>query len=92
MSLLKIARLGHPKIRSGAQPVTQEELSLASIQRLIDDMIETMRDADGVGQVAPQIHVSNQIIIIEVSPDNPRYSNQIAVPLTVLNKEIDNLN
>ena len=84
MSLLKIARLGHPKIRCGAAPVTKEELSLASTQGLIDDMIETMRDANGVGLAAPQVHVSKQIIIIEVSPDNPRYPNQIAVPLTVL--------
>ena len=47
-------------------------------------MVETMRDAHGVGIAAPQVHVSKQIIVIEVSPENPRYPNQAAVPLTVL--------
>lgn len=84
MSLLKIARLGHPKIRQGAEPVSSEELLSREIQRLIDDMVETMRDANGVGIAAPQVHVSKQIIVIEVSPENPRYPNQAPVPLTVL--------
>ena len=84
MSLLEIARLGHPKIRQGTEPVSSEELHSREIQRLIDDMVETMRDANGVGIAAPQVHVSKQIIAIEVSPENPRYPNQPAVPLLVL--------
>jgi len=84
MPLLKIARLGHPNIRSGADPVTSEQLQLPAIQHFIDDMVETMRDANGVGIAAPQVHVSQQIIAIEVSPDNPRYPGQASVPLRVL--------
>lgn len=84
MSLLRIARLGHPNIRQGAEPVSSEEVRSREIQRLIDDMVETMRDAHGVGIAAPQVHVSKQIIVIEVSPENPRYPNQPAVPLTVV--------
>jgi len=84
VSLLKITRLGHPNIRQGAEPVSSEELRSREIQRLIDDMVETMRDAHGVGIAAPQVHVSKQIIVIEVLPDNPRYPSQPAVPLTVL--------
>ena len=84
MSLLKITRLGHPTIRQGTEPVSSEELQTQEIQRLIDDMVETMRDAHGVGIAAPQVHVSKRIIVIEVSPENPRYPNQPAVPLTVL--------
>lgn len=84
MSLLKIARMGHPGIRQGTEPVSSEELHSQAIQRLIDDMVETMRDADGVGIAAPQVHVSKQIIAIEVSPENPRYPNHPAVPLMVL--------
>lgn len=84
MSLLKIARLGHPKIRQGTEPVSLEELHSQAIQRLIDDMVETMRDAHGVGIASPQVHVSRQLIVIEVSPENPRYPNQATVPLTVL--------
>jgi peptide deformylase len=89
MSLLKIARLGHPNIRSGADPVSAEQLKLPALQDVIDDMIETMRDAHGVGIAAPQVHVCQRIIAIEVSPENPRYPNQAEVPLTVLiNPEI----
>lgn len=84
MSLLKIARLGHPVIREGAATVTAQELSSNEAQRLIDDMVETMRDADGVGIAAPQVHVAKKIIVVEVSVDNPRYPAQEAVPLTVI--------
>jgi peptide deformylase len=84
MPLLKIAHLGHPKIRSGAERVSVEQLQSSAVQQFIDDMVETMRDANGVGIAAPQVQVSQQIIAIEVSPANPRYPNQSAVPLTVL--------
>lgn len=89
MSLLTIARLGHPKIRGGAQKVSKEELHSSEMQQFIDDMLETMRHAHGVGIAAPQVEVSQQIIVMEVSPNNLRYPNQTAVPLTVLiNPEI----
>lgn len=84
MSLLKIARLGHPMIRQSADLVSPEELQTPPIQTLIDDMIETMRDADGVGIAAPQVHVARRIIVIEVNPANPRYPSQRVVPLTVI--------
>lgn len=89
MFLLKIARLGNPIIRSVTEPVSKEELKTASLQNLIDSMIRTMRDADGVGIAAPQVYVPKRIIVIEVSPDNPRYPHRQAVPLTVIvNPEI----
>ncbi len=89
MFLLKIAQLGNPVIRSGSEPLSQEELKTPSLQNLIDAMIQTMRDADGVGIAAPQVHVAKRIIVIEVSPDNPRYPHRQTVPLTVIiNPEI----
>jgi len=89
MFLLKIAQLGNPVIRSGSEPLSQEEFKTPSLQNLIDAMIQTMRDADGVGIAAPQVHVAKQIIVIEVSPDNPRYPHRQTVPLTVIiNPEI----
>jgi peptide deformylase len=89
MFLLKIAKLGNPVIRSGTDPLSQEELNTPSLQNLIDAMIQTMRDADGVGIAAPQVHVAKQIIVIEVSPNNPRYPHRQTVPLTVIiNPEI----
>lgn len=84
MFLLKIARLGHPLIRETAQSVSKEELETQSLQDLIDSMIATMRDANGVGIAAPQVHVSKRIIVMEVSADNPRYPNRKAIPLTVM--------
>ena len=67
MPLLKIARLGHPKIRRVAEVLSAEQLQIPGVQQFIDHMIETMRDANGVGIAAPQVHVSQQIIAIEVS-------------------------
>ncbi len=84
MALLKIARLGHPAIRDGAEPVTDTELQTQGTQQLIDDMVDTMRDADGVGIAAPQVHVAKRIVVIEVSTDNPRYPDEDPIPLTVI--------
>jgi peptide deformylase len=82
--MLKIARLGHPAIRGGSQRVSAEELQSPAIQQLIDDMIATMRDADGVGIAAPQVHAAKRIIVIEVPPMSPRYPGQPEIPLTVI--------
>jgi len=84
MALLDIARLGHPLIRGRAEAVSEQTLRSKEIQQCIDDMVETMRHAMGVGIAAPQVQVSKQIIVIEVSPDNPRYPNQERVPLTIV--------
>jgi peptide deformylase len=60
-----IRLLGDPVLRQRAKRVPQVD---ASIQRLIDDMIDSMREASGVGLAAPQIGVSLRVIVIEV-PD-----------------------
>ncbi len=83
MPILKIARLGHPVIREKAARLDLAEIKSPEIERLIDDMIKTMHDYDGVGLAAPQIHVSKQIAVIEVLK-NPRYPEAPEVPLTVL--------
>ena len=83
MSILKVARLGHPVIRKQAAPLTAQEIQSREIQNLIDDMVETMHEYDGVGLAAPQVHVSKQIAVIEVN-ENPRYPDMQKIPLTVL--------
>lgn len=83
MSILKVARLGHPVLRKVAVEVTRTELQAPSMQKFIDDMIETMKEYDGVGLAADQVHESKQIAILEVA-DNPRYPGKPEVPLTVL--------
>lgn len=83
MSFLKVARLGHPVLRKATAPVSQRDLQQDQTQKLIDDMIETMREHDGVGLAANQVHESKQIAVLEVA-DNPRYPHKAAVPLQVI--------
>jgi peptide deformylase len=83
MAILKVARLGHPVLRQLSAPVPRGLIRAAETQRLIDDMIETMREYNGAGLAAPQVHVLNQICVIEVH-GNPRYPDAPAIPLTVL--------
>lgn len=83
MSILKVTRLGHPILRSGADEITVSRLRSTQIQKLIDDMTETMREYDGVGLAAVQVHESTQIAVLEVT-DNPRYPQKPKVPLSVL--------
>ena len=83
MAILKVARLGHPVLRRKAQTVPVDQIRSAPVQRLIDDMIETMREYNGAGLAATQVHVPRQICVIEVN-GNPRYPDAAEVPLTVL--------
>jgi peptide deformylase len=83
MAILKVARLGHPILRQIAEPVPLEGIGAPQVQRLIDDLIETMIEYDGAGLAAPQVHVSKQIVVFEVQ-DNPRYPDAESIPLTVL--------
>jgi peptide deformylase len=83
MSILKVSRLGHPVLRRVTQPLSLDQLRAAQTQRLIDDMIETMKEYDGVGLAADQVHESRQVAVLEVA-DNPRYPDKPKVPLTVL--------
>lgn len=86
--ILKVARLGHPVLRQTAEPVPPEQITTPAVQQFIDDMIETMHEYDGAGLAAPQVHVSKQIVVMEVA-QNPRYPNAPAIPLTVyINPEI----
>ena len=83
MAILKVARLGNPVLRKTAAPLTLREIQSPTCQKFIDDMIETMKEYDGVGLAADQVHESKQIAVLEVA-ENPRYPNKPNVPLTVL--------
>ena len=82
MAILKVARLGHPALRTPSRAVTPDELRSVDIQRLIDDMVETMYEYDGVGVAAPQVHVGLRLAVLEVPESDERARD--AVPLTVL--------
>ena len=83
VTLLKIAHIGHPVLRQAARPVTEDELASERIQTFIDDLVETMRDANGAGIAATQVHVPLRIFVVEVK-DNPRYPYKPNIPLTVV--------
>jgi len=83
MAILKVARLGHPILRQVAEPIPPSEIRSPEVQRFIDDMVETMREYDGAGLAANQVHTLRQVAVIEVLA-NPRYADAPPVPLTVL--------
>ncbi|MBP9204417.1 MAG: peptide deformylase [Kofleriaceae bacterium] len=83
MAIRKIAQIGHPVLRQVSRPVGRDELASPAMQVFIDDLIDTMRDADGAGLAAPQIYEPIQVCAIEVR-DNPRYPYKPRIPLTVL--------
>ena len=65
MAILKIARMGHPVLRSPAQPV--KDPTATEIRRLVQDMAETMYEAPGIGLAATQVDVHEQLIVIDTS-------------------------
>jgi peptide deformylase len=83
VSILKVARLGNPVLRKATEPLSLNELRSPAIQQFIDNMVETMKDYDGVGLAADQVHESKQIAVLEVA-NNPRYPKKPTVPLTIL--------
>jgi peptide deformylase len=89
VSLLRISRLGHPILRETAIAVEPAEILSPVFSQFIDDMVDTMRESDGVGLAAPQVYVAKRVTVIEVKGPNPRYPNMPGVPLTALiNPEI----
>ncbi len=63
MTLLKIARMGHPVLTRRAEQAADP--TARDIRRLIEDMVETMDDGQGVGLAAPQVHVGRRAIIFK---------------------------
>ena len=81
--ILKVARLGHPIIRTRANPVDPAKIANPEFQTLLDDMVETMREYSGVGLAGPQVHLALQVAVLEVE-NHPRYPDMPSVPLTYL--------
>jgi peptide deformylase len=66
MSILKVARMGHPVLRTRAREVDPTTVRTAPFQKLIDDMIETMTEYEGIGLAAPQVHESVRLFVAGV--------------------------
>jgi peptide deformylase len=83
VTVREILHVGHPLLRQRSQEVAPHELAAPHVQTLIDDLIDTMRAANGAGIAAPQVGELVRIATIEVS-SNPRYPYKPPIALTVL--------
>jgi len=68
MSILKIARMGHPVLRAKARALHPSEIRTPKIQQLIDDMFETMKEYQGIGLAAPQVHEGVRLFVAGFPP------------------------
>jgi peptide deformylase len=66
MSILKVARMGHPVLRERARKVDRAEITTPEFQKLIDDMFDTMDEYDGIGLAAPQVHESVRLLLVGI--------------------------
>ncbi len=83
MSILKIARMGHPLLRTRARPLDAGEIATPRIQRLIDDMFETMQDSQGIGLAGPQVHESIRLFVAGVDDEDGTMP-----PVVIINPEV----
>jgi peptide deformylase len=86
MSILKVARMGHPVLRQGARKVDPAEIKTPAFQKLVDDMLETMREYDGIGLAAPQVHQSVRLALIGIEDGRGEDRNIRVLP--VVNPEV----
>jgi peptide deformylase len=84
MTVRAIRTVGDPVLRRRAREVREEELRSPELQRLIDDLIETKRAANGAGLAANQVGELVRVAVVEVEPGNPRYPYKPPIPLTVI--------
>lgn len=77
--------MGHPVLRQRAAEISPAQIQCAQIQRLIDDMIETMIDYEGIGLAAPQVFEPLRLIVLgDPAADQSGPQDEAAIPLTVL--------
>ena len=84
MSILKVARMGHPVLRQRTRLVDKHEIRTADFQKLIDDMMETMDEYAGIGLAAPQVHQSVRLFVAILDADGLA----VPVPVALINPEI----
>jgi peptide deformylase len=86
MSILKVARMGHPVLRGKARALDRNEIRSAAVQKLIDDMMDTMAEYHGVGLAAPQVHEGIRVFIAALDAKEDGESD--APPLAIINPEV----
>ena len=85
MSILKVARMGHPVLRQRARAIEPKELKTVPLQKFIDDMIQTMDEYSGVGLAAPQVHEGLRIFVAHLDQQGRGAGEAMAI----VNPEIE---
>lgn len=83
MAVRKVVRMGHPVLRTPAQPLAPEAIGSEEIRRLLVDMIDTLHDYGGIGLAAPQVGEPLRLAIVEIPESGSRYGEIPGMPLTV---------
>ena len=78
MSILKIAKIGHPVLLKKSEPI--KKIKKEELKRLIIDMTHTLLDADGIGLAAPQVHLTHRLFIYR----NPDLEEEEKIQISVL--------
>lgn len=84
MAVREILEIGHPVLAARASEVEVDSIASPQVQGWVDDLIDTMRAANGAGIAANQIGIPYRLFTVEVRGDNPRYPYKPPIPLTVL--------
>jgi peptide deformylase len=69
MSILKVARMGHPVLRAKARPIDKREIKNAEFQAFVDSLIDTMVEYSGIGLAGPQVHESVRVFVAALDPE-----------------------
>ena len=95
MSILKVARMGHPILRAKTRALDKADIKRAVVQKLIDDMLDTMAEYHGVGLAAPQVHEGLRLFVAALDTgddddddDDDDEAEGEAEPIAIINPEI----
>lgn len=85
MSILKVSRMGHPVLRTKTRALDRATVRTPAIQKLIDDMMETMDEYHGVGLAAPQVHEDVRLFVAALDMER---GDEPTPPIALINPEI----
>src|SRR5438132_9542127 len=86
MSILKVARMGHPVLRAKARVVERGDIKTPRVQQLIDDLLDTMAEYHGVGLAAPQVHEGLRIFVAALDAKEDGEGDD--EPVAIINPEV----
>ena len=88
MAILKVARMGHPVLRTKTPALERAAIKSAGVQKLIDDMMDTMREYHGVGLAAPQVHEGLRLFVAALDTDDRGEDVAAIEPIALINPDI----